>query len=62
MVYTLNVSLFDVIGLVLALLITGAMLGWKLLPPPIDDKKEKLIDDLFQENMKLKVVQILKKK
>ena len=62
MTYTFNLDLFDVIGLVLALLITGAMLGWKFLPPPIDDKKEKLIDDLFQENMKLKLGQFLPKK
>ena len=61
MIYTFNVSLFAVICLVLALLITGAMIGWKLLPPPIDEKREKLIDDLFNENMKLKLGQFLPK-
>ena len=64
MVYTFNLTLdlFDILIFVLALLITGAMLGWKFLPPPIDEKKEKLIDDLFQENMKLKLGQFLPKK
>ncbi len=64
MIYTFNLTLdlVDILSVVLALLLIGAMIGWKFLPPPIDDQKEKLIDDLFQENIKLKLGQFLPKK
>lgn len=62
MIYTFNLDLFDVISLVLALLVTGAMIGWHFLPPPIDEAKEKLIDELFKENMQLKLRSLLPKK
>ena len=55
MIYTFNLSLVDILFFVIALLITGAMIGWHYLPPPIDKMREELIDDLFQENLKLKM-------
>lgn len=53
--FSLTLHLVDIIGIVLGLIVTGAMIGWQLLPPPIDEEKEKLIDRLFQENVQLKL-------
>ncbi len=55
MIYTINIDIVDLIAFVLAIFITGMMIGWKMLPPPIDKKKEQLMTKLFNENIAYKV-------
>ncbi len=50
MIYSINLHLFDLIGIVAAVFVLGMMAGHKYLPMPIDNKKEALIDKLFKEN------------
>jgi hypothetical protein len=45
----------DLIFLVIAIFVSGLMVGWKFLPPPIDHKKEEIIAKLFDENMAYKI-------
>jgi hypothetical protein len=55
MIYTINIDIVDLIFLVIAIFVSGLMVGWKFLPPPIDHKKEEIIAKLFDENMAYKI-------
>ena len=51
MIYTFNLGIVDLLSIVVVVFMLGALFGWKMLPAPIDTKKEELIDRLFKENI-----------
>ena len=58
MTYSIDLHIVDLIGIIAAVFVLGMMAGWKWLPRPIDTKKEALIDQLFKENMELKMAKL----
>ena len=55
MIYTVNLTIVDLSGIVLVIFLLGLLVGHKYLPRPIDTEKEEMIGQLFNENLQLKL-------